>query len=136
MSHSDLPDWLIEAITDARRLFGVGDNWRITGVLQDDPGQDRDSDAACMPDVVYFNAELEFARDLANDERGRRVVMHEILHIAHSEIDWVIKSFVGDNEIAWQMYEDSVERFLQCLTRGMVRHIAPIQDKSDGDANA
>lgn len=133
MSDGVLPAWLVEEVQDARRLLGVGDDWHITVQVVDHPNRDENNDACCRPDVTYLNATMEFARDLVQDEHGRFVVLHEMLHITHAEIDQVVETALaglveGERGRMRELYEAVVERSLQRMSRAMVRHIRPMEE--------
>lgn len=124
---SNLPDWAIEEIKRARLAYSLGAEWFIQGKLVDNPGGEADFNGACKPDAIYLGAEIELARDLVNDELGRRVIWHEVGHVAMAQIDLVVKYILSNiyddsqRAIFQQMYSDAEEQFLQRLTRGLQR---------------
>lgn len=128
---SELPAWLIEELQDARQLLGVGDEWHIVATVVDHPNGDENNDGMCCPDATYLNARMEFSRDLAQDANGRFVVLHEMLHVTHAEVDQVVDTALGglsegERGRMRELYEAAVERSLQRMSRAMARHIRPV----------
>jgi len=124
-----LPDWMQDFIGNARSLVGIDEGWHITGKLVDAPDHRPDTDGACWPDAVYLNARLELSRDLQPDEHGRRVILHELLHIIHAEMDEVVERLrdaedQASRELLYELYNDALERALQRIGRAMIRKLA------------
>lgn len=125
-----VPEWLTDLVQDARRLLGVGDDWSITVRVDRLPGGSPDNDAACEPDAVYLNADLTFAPDVQPGETAQMLVLHEVLHVAHAELDELVAVICAglpkNEQIRMRdLYDDGVERMLQRISRAMVRHIRP-----------
>jgi len=133
---SEAPEWLVELVQDTRRLLGVGGDWHVNLRVVDSPHDDPTNSAAVTPDGVYLIATIEVARDVENSDEGRRIVMHEVMHIAHTELDLIVSQILAglpkrERRRFRKLYEDGVERFLQRTTRAMVRHIRPMEEGSD-----
>lgn len=131
--NDELPAWLLEEVQDARRLLGVGDDWHITVKVVDHPNGDADNDGTCYVSANYLNATIEFARDMTQNEQGRHVILHEILHVAYAEIDQVVKTGFsvlpkGERGRMKGLYEAAVERVLQRMSRAIARRVSPVDD--------
>ncbi len=122
---NQVPDWITQCIDEARGVFGVGAEWYVEVKMMDNPGGDGDNDGACRADAVYLNATLEFARDLEEGERGRRVIFHEVGHIALAQLNLAVGYILSgifdesQREIFRKIYDDAEEQVLQRFTRAM-----------------
>lgn len=133
---TDAPEWLTDMVQDARRLLGVGDDWQVSVNVVRIPGGDAANDAACTPDAVYLNADLDFAPDLQPSETTRAIVLHEVLHIAHAELDAlasvICEGLPKSERLRMRdLYDDANERTLQRISRAMARHIRPQEGEED-----
>lgn len=123
----DLPDWLNTELDDARRLFLINDAWRIGVTIEESD----EFDGECEPDAEYLNATIKFNAELGEKDEcyRRRIVRHEVLHIALAEVDQVVEDMLcslaqGEQMALRKAYRRSVERFIQRLTRGLMYHEA------------
>lgn len=128
-----VPEWIVQAAADARDLLGVDGGWHVTVALSDCPGGDEENNGHCHIDTAYLNADIELARDLEEGREGRRIIMHEVMHITHSEIDQIVWQILAglpkrERKQFKEMYCAAVERLLQRVTRAMSRQITPIDD--------
>lgn len=126
---SEVPEWIIKQIQDARQLFGVGGiEWHITARLSDKPHGSDEFDGGCFIDSVYLNAEIEIKDNLENTERSRQTIYHEVLHVAHQEIDSVVRDLFkqapkSSRRIYRKFYYEAVERFVQRTTRAICENL-------------
>lgn len=120
---TETPDWIFEYIKEGRRLFGVNDDaWHVFVKMTDRPLGSADNYGGCIPDSVYMNADLEFNETLVEGWHSKRVVFHEILHIAHSIVDHVVEDMIeelpdGKREIYRKLHVENLERFIQMVSR-------------------
>lgn len=127
----DVPEWLILAVNDCRRLVGVGDEWHITITVTDAPAGRRDMDGAADVDPVYMNARLEFAPTLKNDQDGYQVILHEVLHIALAPLYQAaghgFNRLANDAAAALnQVYNDQEEAVIQKISRALMHTVRPV----------
>lgn len=122
---------MFDRIQEARELFGVGGvEWHVLVKLSDKPlGNDQNS-GACRVDAVYLNATVEFHPDLADDETGRQVIYHEVLHVAHEEVDRAAGAMMDklprkERKILRKAYYELVERFVQRTSRSVCAGLKP-----------
>lgn len=127
---NELPEWMKEHIQDARGLFGVGGaEWHITARLSDKPAGSKGFDGSCWADATYLNAEIELNEDLPDDENGKEKIYHEVLHVAHQEIDQMAFDAMShlpkrERKIYRNLYEAAVERFNQRISRSICARLA------------
>jgi len=112
---TEVPDWIIDKVKQARDLFGVGGpEWSISLKMNDRPGG-HEAYGYTVTNPTYLNATIEFAADLKDDETGQEAVLHEVLHIALSEIWHII---VEKDEI--DEYTEAMERFITRVVRSII----------------
>lgn len=140
MSDTETPQWMTDAAQDARTLLGIDDGWRIVLQLSDAPGGDASNNASAACDPVYLNATIEVSPDLLEGDDGRRVILHEMLHVALSPLYRVL--YLGTRHQARAVrralrdqYNDAEEQIIQRMSRAMLRQIKPPTGKG-GDADA
>lgn len=137
---AETPQWMTDAAQDARALLGIDDGWRIVLELSDAPGGDASNNASAACDPVYLNATIEVSPDLLEGDDGRRVILHEMLHVALSPLYRVL--YLGTRHQAKaakralrDQYNDAEEQIIQRMSRAMLRQIKPVEEW-DADANA
>lgn len=123
---SVVPDWMDDELQAARHWFGLDASWFIRLELTSRPNGSAGLDGSVESDSVYLNATIQLKKGLENDGRGKRVILHEVGHVAHSEIDRIVFLALAEimdesqRDTLRQLYIDSVERFLQRLVRGHI----------------
>lgn len=120
MSASITPEWLTDLVQDTRRLLGIGDDWHVFVEMK----HMSESNGSTQADSVYLNADLCFSTKLAPGELSRQVVAHELLHVAHQEIDSVVERMCVC-PLVRVMYDEAVERFCQRITRALASQVRP-----------
>lgn len=140
MSDTETPQWMTDAAQDARTLLGIDDGWRIVLELSDAPGGDAANNGAAACDPVYLNATITLSPNLQDDDDGRRVILHEMLHVALSPLYRVL--YLGTRHQAKaarhalrDQYNDAEEQIIQRMSRAMLRQIKPPTGKGE-DADA
>lgn len=138
---SDTPQWITDAVQDARQLLGIDDGWHITIDMVDEPSGDRSYNGATTYSSVYLNAKIELAKDLENNAEGQRVVMHEVFHVALAQM-YLAAGYTFNRlpkkqrKMARLIYNDAEEQFIQRATRAMQREIRPYKsDNGNGNEN-
>lgn len=126
---NDVPDWIIAYAQDCRQLLGIDDGWRIAFTMADPPPGEEWA-GQTQYDTTYLNATVELATSLADDDAGRQVILHELLHVA-------LAPLYGAAEYAWRaagaaegqllraVYNDVEENVIQRMSRAMLRAIRP-----------
>lgn len=123
-----VPDFLISYIQQARDLFGLGGaEWHITAKLSDKPNGSAKTAGSASTDYQYLNASLEFIDTLEAGSEAREIVLHEIGHVAHAEVDNAVDFLLVQvdedrREHFRELYNEAVERYLQRLSRSLVYH--------------
>lgn len=126
MTKSEAPEWIVDAVQQARRFFCIGGaEWHINIHMTDKPGYSKTNNGSADTNSRYLNSTIEFNHDLEPDSRGRACVLHEIGHVAMYEIDDVIQRIIEQvpedrQEFLRNLLDEVEERFLQRLSRGLV----------------
>jgi hypothetical protein len=121
----DVPPWIMErmaAYVHALCLFG----WRFYVGMSDDPDGEGTADAVVLVDSKYFTATFLFCRDIANDEDGAHIILHELMHVALSPLcdafDQSVRLFVDEysNHVrVAELREYGEERTIESLVRAL-----------------
>lgn len=123
-----IPEWLKEKVQLARELLGIGDEWNIYVLCSDDLARDKDYDGDCRADASTLNATIRFASTL-EEKDAEALVLHEMLHLLHSEIDQIAHLFTQDrpeSETLLALYEACNERFISRLSRALIRNVKEV----------
>lgn len=134
---SDVKDWMVERIQEARELFGVGGaDWHVRARLSDKPLGDAENDGSCQVDAVYLNATIELQPDMENNEAGRAIIYHEVLHVAHEEVDRAARAMMDrlprkERKLLRKVYYEAVERFVQRTSRSVCAGVAPKEENHE-----
>ena len=121
-----LPDFLLAYIQQGRDLFALGGaEWHITAKLSDKPNGNPACAGSAKTDFKYLNASLEFADTLEPGPSTRGIVLHELGHVAHAEIDNAVDFILAQmdeerRDHFRELYDEAVERYLQRLSRSLV----------------
>jgi hypothetical protein len=140
-NNQPIPDFLFGYVQQARDLLGVGGaEWHITAKMSDKPGGKESTDGTCSYDYRYLNASLEFNTRLEDGSAAREIALHEVGHIALSEIEeaflGALKQVPEDRQDFFrELFDDAEERFLQRLSRSLVYH-ARLDKLNRGDIAA
>jgi hypothetical protein len=126
-SKKPVPDWAKEAAQEAVNTFGLGSDWHIFLEWVQNPDGLRTIAGSCKSDSVYLNATIELRNNLEPGPKAKRVILHEVGHVALGEIDrivggYILEAILSDDqrETLKSLYVDAQERFLQRLVRGLV----------------
>lgn len=126
-----IPQWIEQAVMDARRLFGLsGADWHFYVKMTDKPAGDEDYDGYTRCDAVYQNCNIELNSDLENDLVGLASIYHEVLHGSHESIDRLVRCVImkkvpkRERELLGNLYRDEVENFVQRIARSIVENLS------------
>jgi hypothetical protein len=125
LKHPNSPmRWVLEYAEEARKLLGVGSEWRIYYYQSDCPGGNTEYEGCCSADSVYFNADITIARQYANTGGPvvKQIIFHEMGHVAHSEVDHAVETILAqvdekDRGYFTDLYHEAVERYIQRQSR-------------------
>lgn len=126
----DVPQRIVDLVRDSRDLLGIGEEWHIHGHMSDD-AMYNGYEAETKVDSEYLNATIRFSTDMTDDDEiARAVVLHELLHVAHSAIDDLVFALAEHVPAPTQalfesLYKAEVERFNQRLSRALAKSIKP-----------
>lgn len=123
---TDIPEWIKVRVNDICAMLGIEDGWKISISLVDNPGGTLGSDGSVDCDSAYLNASIELASGLEDDERGHRVILHELMHVALSPLfqaaGYAFTSLPEmEQRLARQVYIDIEEQVIQRMTRAFKR---------------
>jgi hypothetical protein len=130
-----VPSWLHNHIREWAERLGIGE-WHI-GVqlalcVNDCPDTDGFTDQ--FPDLT--SAHLTFAANIEDTDYWRVVVIHELLHVAHSRIDHLIESAVlpelpdAAHGLAQRAYHQQVEAYTHQMARALFAMVQKPQEMS------
>lgn len=125
MSILDVPDWLHEYIHDWSQKLRLYE-WRIRVRLAMVVDGDEDTMAACLSQPTINTASLTFRADVEqSDEESKRLVVHELLHVAHARIDALIEEVIVMQlpEPARKLAVDAYNQVLEAYTDSMMKAI-------------
>jgi hypothetical protein len=127
----EIPAWLEAYAQECRVLFGL-EVWDIVVRLVDRPGEEDGNEGHVTVNTRYLAATIELDRAKADDQaQMRRVVMHEMLHVAFAPIS---RAYLRTMDLlpkkalrrhAEQLYEDGIEETIERLTRALQKEIKP-----------
>jgi len=123
------PEWAQQYFDDCRELLGIGEDWHLFFSVADSPGDYTEADGHCLLNTRYWKAEIQMRRGLL-EERGREVIMHELLHVALAPLDLAadrIRELLKEKhqEHADELYCDAQEQVIERLTRALQRSAKP-----------
>jgi len=124
-----IPEWIQEYIQEARGLYGLGGpDWHFFINLVKKPGGSKQFSGCTHTDLAYKNANIDLKDDLEDNETSRENIHHEVLHVAHNEIDGVVASMIANlpkdkRDFFREMYHDASERHVQTLARCICHHV-------------
>jgi hypothetical protein len=125
LKHPNSPmRYVLEYADEARKLLGVGSEWRIYYYQSDCPGGHTDYEGCCQADPIYFNADITIVRKYA-ESCGlyvKQIVFHEMGHVAHAEVDHAVETILDqvdekDRGYFTDLYHEAVERYIQRQSR-------------------
>lgn len=136
---SNVPEWVIHAIQAARLFYGLDVAWLIEVGMVDRPNDSDTTNGCCEADSTYLNARVDLKTGLDAGGEGRRVILHELGHVALAEVEEVILSiattYIKDQatRTAFLLAHDrALERFLQRLVRAQIPLDQIIIRRQDG----
>ena len=116
-----VPQWVVDEITHWVGELGL-QNWEINVLLEqciDNNmgilGQAQTSPAVCI-------ATIQFRADIQEDDFWKRVILHEMLHIFHADVDEIVQDQIIESlpasctEMGSMAYQMAMERFVNKLT--------------------
>ncbi len=128
---TNIPDWMEKYIQEARGLYGVGGpDWHFSAEIKDKLKGHPTAAAFTETNFVYKNVNMYFLSDCEDDNKSRENCHHEVLHVAHVELDQIVDSIIaqlpkGKKKYFRQIYDDADERFVQTLARCICHHVVP-----------
>jgi hypothetical protein len=128
-----VPAWVKEYAIDVRLLLGIDDGWHIIIKMVDEPSGRRIFNGSASYDSAYLNAQIELANDLEDNAEGRRVILHELFHVALAQMYQAAEYAFGQlpkkrRRLVRKVYNDAEEQFIQRATRAMQRNIKPEEE--------
>ena len=113
--------------------------WHITAKLSDKPNGSADTAGSALTNFKYLNASLEFIDTLQPGNEAKAIVLHELGHVAHAEIDdavdFILAQVDEDRRGHFrELYDEALERYLQRLSRSLVFYANRI-DLTEGADN-
>ena len=125
-----IPQWINQAVMDARRLFGLsGTDWHFYIKMTDKPAGDDGFVGSIRCDAVYQTCNVELNINLENDSVGLAAIYHEVLHGSHESIDHLIRNTIlkkvpkRDRKLLANLYRDEVENFVKRIARSIVENL-------------
>lgn len=126
---TNIPDWMEKYIQEARGLYGVGGpDWHFSAEIMDELEGHPTAAATTKTNYAYKNVEINFLSGYEEGEKAREDCHHEVLHVAHVELDQIVDSITaqlpkGKRKYFRQIYDDANERFVQTLARCICHHV-------------
>lgn len=129
-----VPDYIFNMCQIARDVFALGGaDWHINVKMSDKPGGENSNNGFTDVDVTYKNASIEFFDGLDHSDATLEIVLHEMAHVAHSEIDkafYIARDSAPESERQGldDLYRLAVERFCQTISRTLVYNYIHAED--------
>lgn len=134
---SQIPVWAEAYAQECRDLFGLGE-WDIHLRLHDSPGTNGTSDGCVDLETRYLTATITLRRGLS-EERGRVVIMHELLHVVLAHLthlaEEAIKQLADDVTagLLLPLLRDIEEQTIVRLVKSLQSHIKPSEQEAPSD---
>jgi len=120
-----VPDWLNDFVAEWARRLSLSD-WKLTARLSLCPGDIPDCDGFTDQKPDTNAATLTFCATIEDTEYWRVVVIHELMHVAHSRIDHVFQCAIrpelpGEVQtMADTAYRQYVESYVHRMAKSLV----------------
>jgi hypothetical protein len=123
-----LPVFIVDAVAMGKKLWGIGPEWNVQIELRDNPGGSERNDGSTSYSYRYLNATIDLKRDHKDNPLFRKLIVHEVGHLAMAEIDEAVEKIIAhlpadDHKFMRELYEDAQEKFLQRASRCMVDYV-------------
>jgi len=126
-----IPEWIANYVSEARKLYGLdGYDWHFFITLVKKPGGSKKFAGCTRTDRAYKNVNIDLKDDIEDSETARENIHHEVLHVAHNEIDGVVATMIANLPKAQrayfrEIYHDVTERHVQTLARCICAQVKP-----------
>lgn len=108
-------------------MLGIGSEWNLWLRVADTPDNSDEADGCVALTPRYLMATITIRRGLS-EERGREVIMHELLHVALARLNQTAHRLVDmvpetQREHALELYTDAEEATIETITRALQRGV-------------
>jgi hypothetical protein len=125
--------WIVDALRRSKQIWGIGNEWSIVVELMDNPGGSSSNMGAAHYSYRYLNATIDLRRTIKQSPLTRRLILHEVGHLAMAEIDEAVEKILVQVDsdrrgFFRELYEDAQEKFLQRTSRCFLDYAEGVDD--------
>lgn len=121
---TSVPQWLVDRVIMWQELLHL-EHWHIRIDLALCVGDDPDNRAQCHQQHHIRMATLTFRADIQDDEEWNAHIAHEVLHVAHAQVDEMVESLIEQlpeqmADYALKQYVNAIEPFVENMSRTLL----------------